>query len=434
MRLLIKFFIAFISKFKLVILFSTLFGLFLYLFIIFVLPKITIYRTKTIGYVGRYTINTLPFEIASQISSGLVKIDDTSEVHPSIADRWEMEDDGKKWIFYISNNVFWQNNKKFLVEDINYNFNNVSVIKNRDNIIFTLNEPYVPFIYLLEKPIFKKGLLGTGEWKVDKLSVRGEYIQKIVLVHDKEKQVIKFYPTEEQAKFAYKMGEINILKNQSSPKPFESWNNTSIENIVNYDQIVTIFFNTTDPVLSDKNIRQALNYAIEKKYSDPRAYSPISPKSYYYNSQVKRYDFDLERAKKLINDSTIKIPQDYTIKLLSNPNLINIAEDITKNWTALGIKSTVLVSSNIPSDYQAFITIFNSPKDPDQYSLWHSTQSETNITNYKNLRIDKLLEDGRVDENKEERKGIYLDFQRYLVEDSPAIFLFHPSWYDIIRK
>ena len=72
------------------------------------------------------------------------------------------------------------------------------------------------------------------------------------------------------------------------------------------------------------------------------------------------------------------------------------------------------------------------PADPDQYTLWHSTQS-TNITGYNSPKIDKLLEDGRKISDKEERKAIYLDFQRFLVEDTPAAFLFHPTVYTIIR-
>ena len=51
------------------------------------------------------------------------------------------------------------------------------------------------------------------------------------------------------------------------------------------------------------------------------------------------------------------------------------------------------------------------PKDPDQYSLWHSTQTSTNISHLKNARIDKLLEDGRTELDQEIRKKIYLDFR-----------------------
>ena len=74
------------------------------------------------------------------------------------------------------------------------------------------------------------------------------------------------------------------------------------------------------------------------------------------------------------------------------------------------------------------------PKDPDQYSLWHSTQTSTNVSRLANPRIDKLLEDGRIELDQETRKKIYLDFQRFLVEEVPAVFLYHPEYYTIKRK
>ena len=50
-----------------------------------------------------------------------------------------------------------------------------------------------------------------------------------------------------------------------------------------------------------------------------------------------------------------------------------------------------------------------------------------------NPKIDKLLEDGRKENNKEERKEIYHDFQRFLVEDCPAVFLHELATYSISR-
>lgn len=368
------------------------------------------------------------------ISQGLVKVLDNSEIIPQIAKGWKIEEDGKRWVFDINKDIKWQNNKNISTDDLNYNFSDVEVAKTENTITFNLKEPYIPFIVLLENPIFKKGLLGTGEWRVDKLSLKGDFIQYIHLKKNGNSKLIKFYPTEEQAKYAFKMGEVNKLNNINNAKSFDGWKNVKIDKFVKYNQVIVIFFNTSDSFLSDKNFRISLNYAIDKSVFENRAISPINPESFYYNPQVKTYAYDLEKAREFLKDIKTKLPKDYVLKLISTPNLIDTADTISKMWRELGINSNILVSSVIPSDYQAFITIFDIPKDPDQYSLWHSTQSGTNITKYKNLRIDKILEDGRVEMNKEERKGIYLDFQRFLVEDSPAIFLFHPVWYNISRK
>lgn len=434
MKFYIKLTLAFLKRFKFVIVSSVLIGVVAFLFLSFILPNIKFTKTTRIGYTGRYTIETLPLEISTMISKGLVSIDQTSRIIPSLAKNWTTEEGGKKWIFELNENTYWQDKRPLKIDDINYNFSDVGIQKENNKITFTLKEPYVPFIALLEKPIFKKGLLGTGDWKVNHLSIKGDYIQNLELRSKNERQYIKFYPTEEQTKFAFKIGEVDVIKNLTSPKPFTDWNNVNIEENIQTDRVVVIFFNTQDPILSDKNLRLALNYAIDKSSYKKRAISPINPQSFFFNPQVKTYNYDSAKAKQLISESKANIPENYTVNLISTPNLLDIADDISKMWREVGINTSILTSSVIPSDYQAFITIFEIPKDPDQYSLWHSTQLQTNITKYKNVRIDKLLEDGRVELDREKRKEIYFDFQRFLVEDSPAIFLFNPVWYNIARK
>jgi peptide/nickel transport system substrate-binding protein len=176
-------------------------------------------------------------------------------------------------------------------------------------------------------------------------------------------------------------------------------------------------------------------YAIDKESFDgERAYGPLSPTSWAYNPQVKTYSYDKLRAKELVEELDEEQTKDLEIKLVTTPILLPTAERIAKYWEAIGVKTVLQVSSGIPADYQALLAVFEIPKDPDQYSIWHSTQISTNISNYQNPRIDKLLEDGRAELTIVERSKIYLDFQRFLVEDSPAAFLYHPVAYKIIRK
>ena len=116
------------------------------------------------------------------------------------------------------------------------------------------------------------------------------------------------------------------------------------------------------------------------------------------------------------------------------PNLLKTAEKIKRDWEEAGIVCEVQVVTDIPENFQVFLATVDIPKDPDQYSLWHSTQTTTNISNFKNARIDKLLEDGRTELDQETRKKIYIDFQRFLVEDVPTAFLYHTNLYSVTRK
>jgi peptide/nickel transport system substrate-binding protein len=123
-----------------------------------------------------------------------------------------------------------------------------------------------------------------------------------------------------------------------------------------------------------------------------------------------------------------------TLNISTVPAYVDIAEQIKKDWEKLNIKTGISVSPDIPTDFQILLVAQSIPVDPDQYSLWHSTQESTNFTRLNNPRIDKLLEDGRKTYDINTRKKIYQDFQKYLVEEAPAVFLFYPHSYTIIRK
>lgn len=434
-KYIIKLFAAYLKRFKAVILVTIPVGILLFLILNYFLPKLSQNENQIVGVAGRFRPNELPNDILLQISSGLTKIND-SLIEPDIAESWESPDKGKTWIFKLKDNIYWQDGTKIRSTDIAYEFSDVSVERPDDaTIIFTLEKgTYSPFPSVLTKPVFKKGLLGTGEWNVKKISISNTFVQEMILESGENTKHYKFYPTVEQTKLAYKLGKIDKIEKILDPSPFLSWNNTSVIKYFDNDQIVTIFFNTQDKLLAEKSVRQALFYAINKSGFEKKAESPINPESWAYNPQLKDYDYDMEKAKQLLDKLPDELKNDLQIKLVSTPSLLSSAEEIAKDWQAVGINTQILVSSIIPQEYQAFLTILDLPDDPDQYPFWHSTQTSTNISKYVNPRIDKLLEDGRIELNLEERRKQYLDFQRFLLEDLPAAFLYHPVYYDISRK
>lgn len=436
LRYFIRLLNAFLARFKAVLLIGILLGALLFLVLRFIGPHLWGTNTEKMGLTGRYHTDNLPNFILESVGDGLTRVDETGIVEPNLAKSWETPDKGKTWVFHLEDNIFWQDGKEVTSETINYQFSDVTIERpDSKTITFKLQDPFSPFPVVVSRPVFKKGLLGTGEWKVTKATIAGGFVQKLVLVNEeKDKKIYKFYPTEERAKIAYKLGKVNTLVNIFNPTPFDTWKTVEIIPEVDRGNVVAIFFNTQDAFLSEKSLRQALAYAIKKDFEGKRALSPISPNSWAYNPQVKSYSYDIDRVEELLEDFPEEVRESLNIKLVTTPTLLPIAEKITQDWQRAGIKTTAQVYSGIPTDYQAFLAVFNYPTDPDQYSIWHSTQESTNISHYQNPRIDKLLEDGRVELNLEERKKIYLDFQRFLVEDSPAAFLYHPISYKITRK
>lgn len=435
--------LVFLARFRLILFAGALIGGLLFL----LLPRaghilLSLQAGRTIGMVGRFSSDELPLSIQQQISFGLTAVSNEGTAKPSLAESWEYQDEGRVWIFRLGDHK-WQDGSVIKANDINYKFSDVTPeVLDEKTIKFTLKDPFSPFPGVVSKPVFKRGLLGAGEWKVAKITFIGrEFVETIRLVNTKNNnmQTYKFYPAEESARTAFKLGEVDELHEIVDSRELANWQGIGVREEVRKDRFLGVFINNEDPILSSKELRQALSYAIDKeKFGRERALSPISPFSWAYNSQVKPYEYNPERAKELLAQLPAEQRKDLVIKLVTTPTLLSITDKIKEDWDAIGVNTQIQVSNTLPSDFQTLVAIQIIPPDPDQYSFWHSTQTATNITRYRNSResqrIDKLLEDGRRTLSQDERKLIYLDFQRFLVEDSPVIFLFHPVTYMVTRK
>lgn len=425
---------AFLGKFRAIMLLGILAGFGLFLTLSAILPKTIGRKTEYIGMTGRYHVEELPQEILHKIGDGLTAIDESGAAVPALADSWESTDDGKTWRFTLGNHT-WQDGTPVTAKTIFYSFEDVETrVIDEKTIEFVLADAFSPFPTILSRPTFKKGLLGTGEWKVTHIDLAGEYVQKVILTNAaKDRLIYRFYPTEDRTKLAFKRGEVDAIVDMLEPTPFNEWKNqTLIEESVNDSRFAAVFFNEDSELFRDnKTLRQALSYAINKEaLGFPRAISPLNPHSWAYNSQVKDYAYNPDRAKELLGENKERVE----LTLSTTPLLLPIAERVRADWEAINVFATIQVVSYVPTDYQAYLVMYDIPKDPDQYALWHSTQEVTNIARYKSPRVDKLLEDGRVEMDIQTRKKIYLDFQRFLLEDAPAAFLYHPKTYTIRRS
>jgi peptide/nickel transport system substrate-binding protein len=283
--------------------------------------------------------------------------------------------------------------------------------------------------------VFKKGLIGVGDYFIKNIDLNGNFVQSITLGLNKNSlSTVKFvfYPTEKSLKTAFALGEVTQASGLSSydfqKTSFDKFNSTTVKKSIDSTHLVTLFYNVTDANLSDKKLRLALNYALPENFGQGvKAYLPYYPDSIYFNTDIPVRHQDFEHAKLLLPNSKTQLTI-TTLKKFSP-----VAREIAKAWGKIGIKTKISEVESVPDKFQIFLSDFNLPADPDQYVLWHSAQP-SNITKYKNLRIDKLLEDGRKTIDVGERQKIYADFQRFLLDDMPASFLYFPYSYDITRN
>lgn len=440
---------AYLKKWRKTIFISFVIGLVVFFILKFgvnyFIPLIPFTQQQTIGLMGAYTTDNLPPTILINVSKGLTKTVENDSVQPDLASSWNIQNNGKKYVFHLKKNISFSDGTKFTSDQIKYNFLNVSVEKpDPYTIVFNLKNAYSPFLITVSRPIFKNGFVGIGDYKVNTLNLNGNFIQSLSLVSvtGKNKEIIyQFYPTENSLKTALALGDVDKimgLRNLAiKNNQFSSFKNLLVSKYVNYSSLVTIFYNTQDKTLSDKRLREALTYAMPDKFVfGQRNYGPFSPKSWANENYSSTYQQDFQHAKLLLGESgssTSGAMLKIELKTLERYKLL--AYQIKSLWAKIGVEANIQIVDTLPANFQAFLGEFNVTKDPDQYTLWHSSQINLdNITNYKNLRIDKLLEDGRQTDDISERKKIYSDFQKYLLDDAPATFLYFPYEYEITKK
>jgi peptide/nickel transport system substrate-binding protein len=215
-------------------------------------------------------------------------------------------------------------------------------------------------------------------------------------------------------------------------------------------------FNLKDPRFADRRVRQAFAHAINKQELIDgvvmglarEATGPIRPGTWAYTDRVQRYPYDPEKAKQLLaevgwkdgGDGVLRDkdgkPFSFTIRTnQGNEERKKLAEIIQQRLRAIGVHTEIQVI-----EWASFIKEFIKKKrfeavvlgwgvgtDPDQYPVWHSSQTgpdQLNQISYANPEVDRLLEEGRASCRQEERVKYYHRIQEILAEDQPIVFLY----------
>jgi len=398
-------------------------------------------KKEVIGMVGKYDVDNLPKEITEKISSGLVYISQ-GQVIPLLASFWEIKDGGRRFRFHLKNNLLWNDGKEFSAYDINFRFKDVGIkIIDEKTIDFYLKEPSAVFPFLLTKPIIRYPLIGVaGLYRVHRVKKKYDVINELILYPNKKGLpilVYKFYPSETKLVAAYKLGEVKEIRiyKKSLADIFKKWRNSKIERLVDYSQLMTLLINHQNNILKEKEIKNALIMAIPPEFyqdvGEP-ALGPIPPSSWAYNPALKQNVYNEDAAAKIIKKN---LPKNVSFNLFSSYDYYSIATNIKDYFEKVGLPIKIKIFSyQKPKEFDFLLVFLKLADDPDQYLLWHSTQSNANFIHYKNVKVDKLLEEGREMLAVEERKKIYQEYQKVIVDDPPGLFLYYPYVYVIKRK
>ncbi|GAA3994436.1 peptide-binding protein [Deinococcus rubellus] len=217
-----------------------------------------------------------------------------------------------------------------------------------------------------------------------------------------------------------------------------------------------VALNQDDPRLQDVRVRQALLYAINRpamiksvlKGYGQVATGPIAPiQKGFYTKSVQQYPYDPAKAKALLAAAGYKPGPNGVLQKDGKPFIISMPtasyEQLTpisllvqQYWKDIGVQADIktldwnsyIQQVIVKRDYQASAAWWSTPADPDVLPYYDSSAANVgnNIPNYKNPKLDALLEQGRK-ETGAARKQTYVQAQKLMAQELPYLYLWYPQ-------
>lgn len=447
-------------------------------------------------------------DIAGLVYNGLVKYDKDMNIVGDLALSWDVSANGLVITFHLRRDVKWHDGRPFTAADVLYtyqvtidpktptayagDFLKVKKAEVPDDYTFrvTYDKPFAPALISWGASILPRHLLlgqditrspltrhpvGTGPYKF-KEWVAG---QKIVLAANPDYFEGRPYIDGHITRIIPDMATLFLeLRSQGvdisglSPLQFtrQTENKLFRNNFNKYRYLSFAYtylgYNLKNPLFTDKRVRQAISYAINKEeiisgvllgLGKP-ATGPFKPGTWAYNGNVKIYNFNQKKAKELLKEAgwqdlngdgiLEKDGKPFVFEIVTNQGnetRQKCAEIIQRQLAEVGItvKIRILEWAAFVNDFitkrrfDAVIMGWTIPPDPDAYDVWHSSKTapeELNFISYKNTEADEMLERGRSTFNQQKRKKYYDRFQEILAEDQPYTFLYVPDSLIIINK
>lgn len=452
-------------------------------------------------------------DLTSLIYSGLLKIDTDGKLIPDLAESYVISNDGLVYTVILKDNIYFHDGIKLTADDVVFtvektqdpnlkspreiNWNGVNVEKiNEKTISFTLKQPYSPFIQNLTLGIlpqhiwktasveefpfsqFNTNPIGSGPYKIDSISYTSSGLPSEYRLTAFNKYsfgepyitdiTIKSFQKEKDLNEALKNNEIESA-HSISPKIISELKIKNEEIVLSpLPRIFGIFFNqNVAPVFINKEVREALNIATDKKaivdsiiggygqiIENPVPLEKITETTNESITESER----IEKAKNILiksgwkqNESGIFEKKDknntstlsFSISTGDAPELKETAYLIQNQWQKIGAEVEVKIfglgdlNQNIikPRKYDALLFGEIVGRDLDLYPFWHSSQRNTpglNIALYTNIKADKILENIRSTTDEKEQKKYLDNFNKEIKNDIPAVFTYSPYFIYII--
>jgi peptide/nickel transport system substrate-binding protein len=415
----------------------------------------------------------------------LVKKDAQFNLQPDLATRWEMPNP-LTYIFHLRTDVRFQNGQVLTARDVKWTldsmcdhsilttkyqgYRNIASIDAPDpaTVVIHMKQPDAALLWSLSDGAlgivpygsgndFQQHPIGTGPFRF----VSQELDKEVVLERNPLSWQIapkiarlrfEVIPDEMTRALALRKGSADIASNALSPDMIWSMRNDKNLAVAEAPGTVVQYltFNLRDPYLRDSRVRQAIAYAMNRPLviatllrGMARPADSLLPTNHWaYTGDVTHYDYDPQRARRLLDDAGYKPGHDgirfhLTMKTSTDGGARELAMALQQQLRAVGIALDVrsfefaTFYSDISHGSFGIYSLrwIGGNEDPDIFRYAFASSSVpphgANRGAYSNPEADRLLQTAATESDQAQRRTAYVRVQQILAEELPSL----PLWF-----
>ena len=440
----------------------------------------------------RFAVDSNGWGMNLQLVYGaLVQLDYNLKVVPDLAERWERPD-ATSYVFHLRKDARFSNGDPLTASDVKYTFDSVmdeqtkspfigikSSIKGVEvidshTIRFEApeNMPEVTYLLNLFIPVFQKPadneeliLVGAGPFQLKEQNVSDIVLTPNPHFSGKKpalQQIVFKVIKDDNTRFLkFRKGDVDFALNAlpaDKIKQFEEGDLAEMFQVLEGPSLRYQYlgFNTEHPILKHRAVRQAFAHAINRDElveflmhnHAAKADSLLTPQNEFHTTNLSRYEYDPEKAAALLDEAgfLLKDGKRFTIEYKTSTNKMRqrLGRIIKDQLKQVGIEIEVrsfewgtFFGDVKAGNFEVYSLAWSGVSDPDFfYSAFHSTQFPPgrNRVRYVNAELDRLVEAGRVENDFEKRKAIYVEVQQLLSQELPYLGLWYANNLAILKK
>ena len=433
----------------------------------------------------RFAVSPGERHLTELIYESLVTQNEALQWVPQLAERWELVRD-TEYLVTLKPGVWFHDGTAFTAERVKAVFDVLlepsaparfqrladllasCEVEDERTVRFFLHEPLPESLFLstLQVPIFKfRGtpnsksgvLVGSGPFRQVSHNSAELVFRRHWYYRDGSPDVKELHfqivPEAETRIRRLLNGSIDIVNNAFPIKELAKFRTpTAQSKFTLLEEIAATYrylvFNTEHPILQEVQVRQAIGRALHREElvafltkNHARLASGVFPPEHAFHVTTQNLVYAPESAVALLEDAGFRLTEEQRFQLrLTTSNdkeQIRLARLIADQLARVGIEVNVTPQSSgkfrnalAGGDYDLAVLQDRVQGDPDVLrAFFHSSQTPEkggrNFARYRNLELDALLESGRYEQNRAQRREIYQQVQRMLAEALPHL----PLWY-----